>query len=212
MANADSPFGFRPIRHRNGAHYNGATNPYFIKDTSNQALFIGDPVIWNGTANTARVTSGTASYEIATLPEIVRATAGTTNKILGAIVSFDADPTALENQFRLNATERVAQVCDDPDVIYEIQADSATDLGAVSVGANADFVLTHGGSTVTGLSGAELDGSQVAQTAAHQLIIMRAINRADNDPTLTHSNWEVMISNHSFITGMNAANEGALGV
>lgn len=213
MANADSPFGFRPIRHRNGAAYNGSTNPYFIKDTSNQALFIGDPVIWNGTANTAKVqVPGAGDFEIATLPEIVRATAGTTNKILGVIVGFAADPTALENQYRLNATERVALVCDDPDVIFEIQADSATDLGATAVGANFDFVLTHAGSTVTGLSGAELDGSQEAQTAAHQLIIVRAINRADNDPTLTHANWEVMISNHSLVTGMAAANEGALGV
>ena len=45
MANTDSPFGLRPIRHRNGAAYNGAANPYYINSTYATALFIGDPVV-----------------------------------------------------------------------------------------------------------------------------------------------------------------------
>ena len=214
MANADTPFGFRPIKHRNGAPYNGAANPYYVKSTSNNAVFIGDPVTWNGTSNTAAVTvPGGGTFAIGTLPEVLRTAAGATNKITGVIVGFYASPTALENQYRVDATERVALVCDDPDVIFEIQADSATDIGATAVGANTVFVGAAGtGSTTSGLSGVELDGSEIGTEAQDQIIIMRAVNREDNDATLTHSKWEVMISNHSLIPPGADENEGVLGV
>ena len=55
MANTDSPFGLKPIRHRNGAPYNGAANPYYIPASYGTALVIGDPVIKSGTSNTAEV-------------------------------------------------------------------------------------------------------------------------------------------------------------
>lgn len=45
MANIDAPFGLRPIRHKSGAPYNGAVNPYYVASTYATALFIGDPVI-----------------------------------------------------------------------------------------------------------------------------------------------------------------------
>ena len=213
MANIDSPFGFRPVRHRNGAVYNGAVNPYFVKNTTNNALFEGDPVIVNGTANTAEVSVvGAGKFAIGTLPEILRATAGDTNRITGVIVSFAADPVALENVHRLDSTERIAWVCDDPDVIFEVQSDSANALGAVDVGDNANFVLTHAGSTTTHLSGAELDTASVTSDASFQLLIMRAVNREDNDATLVHAKWEVLISNHTHTGGGAAANEGVLGI
>jgi len=55
MANIDAPFGLRPLRHRNGAPYNGAVNPYYIAGDV-AALFIGDPVVKTGESNTAAIT------------------------------------------------------------------------------------------------------------------------------------------------------------
>ena len=213
MANTDTPFGFRPVRHRNGANYNGAVNPYWVENAADNTLFIGDAVIATGTANTALVVvPGAGSFPPSTLPKILRVTAGDTNRVTGVIVSFSADPTALENQYRLNSTERVAWVCDDPDVIFEIQGDSAQTIDATDVGNNADIIFTHGGSTTTGLSGMELDGSTITANASNQLIIMRAVNRADNDASLIHAMWEVMISNHTMTGGGAASDDGVLGV
>ncbi len=212
MANANAPMGFRPVRHRSGAPYTGAANPYYISNASNNTVFVGDPVLWTGTSNTALVEVVGGRFPIGTLPTVLRASAGAGNKITGVIVGLMPDPTALENKHRVNSTARVCWVCDDPDVIFEIQADSATDLGATAVGANFNFILDESGSTVTGLSGAELDGSDMGTEAQDQLIVMRAVNREDNDATLTHSKWEVMISNHSFIPPGADENEGVLGV
>ena len=213
MANADTPFGLRPVRYLTGAVYNGAVNPYWVENSSDNALFIGDAVIATGTANTAIVTvPGAGSFPPSTLPKILRITAGDTNRVTGVIVSFAADPVALENVHRLNSTERVAWVCDDPDVMFEIQGDSAQTIDATDVGNNADIIFTHSGSATTALSGMELDGSTITADASNQLIIMRAVNREDNDASLIHAKWLVMLSNHTMRSGGAATNDGVLGV
>ena len=209
MANADTPFGLRPIKHRNGAPYNGAANPYYLPASYGTAMFIGDPVIKTGTSNTAAVkVPGVGSFPIGTMPEINKATAGDGNRITGVIVGFAALPTNLESKHNPASTERVALVCDDPDVIFEIQADGA--IPAASMGLNAVLIYTHSGSTTTGLSGVELDTTSDAPAAdaSNQLLILRAVNREDNDTTLTHAKVEVMINQHT----ENQGTVGTLGV
>ena len=213
MANVDTPFGLRPVRHLNGDPYNGAVNPYWVENASDNALFIGDAVVVTGTANTALITvPGVGDSPPSTLPKILRAAAGDGVRITGVVVSFSADPTALENVHRIDATERVAWVCDNPDVVFEIQGDSAQTIAATDVGDNANLIFTHSGSTTTGLSGMELDGSTITSDASNQLMIMRGVNRPDNDLDLTHAKWLVMISNHTMRSGGANANEGVLGI
>lgn len=198
MANADTPFGLRPIRHRNGAAYNGAVNPYHVPSSYATSLFIGDPVVKTGTANTARVSApGVGTFEIGTLPDINKATAGDGNAITGVIVGFAPDPTGLDVIYGPASTTRVALVCDDPDVVFEIQADGA--IAATQVGLNAVLIYTHAGSTVTGRSGAELDTTSdvPAADASNQLTIQRVVNRLDNEAGSTWTKVEVKINNHT---------------
>lgn len=209
MANADTPFGLRPIKHRNGATYNGAINPYYIPSTYATALFIGDAVIKTGTSNTAGVTLPSAGeFAIGTLPEINAAAAGDGNRITGVIVGFSPDPAGLDRKHNPASTERIAYVCDDPDVIFEIQADGA--VPAASVGLNAVLIATHSGSTTTGLSGMELDTTSdvPAADASNQLLILRQVNRPDNEPNLIHNKIEVLINQHT----ENQGTVGTLGI
>lgn len=198
MANVDARIGLTPIRHRNGANYNGAVNPYYLPVGYDVAMFVGDPVIKTGTANTTIVDApSTGQFQVGTLAEINKATAGDGNRITGVIVGFAPNPDNLTLKHNPNKTERVALVCDDPDVIFEIQADGA--IPATSIGLNANLIFTHSGEAATGISGVELDTtSDVPDTdATNQLLIMRASNRVGNDTTLTHANVEVMINQHT---------------
>ncbi|MCP5072934.1 MAG: hypothetical protein GY947_06515 [Rhodobacteraceae bacterium] len=197
MANKDMPTGLRPVRHRNGAPYNGAVNPYYLPSSYATAMFVGDPVVKTGTSNTAAVELPTGKWAIGTMPEINKTAAGDGNRITGVIVGFSAAPDSLGNNYNPASTERVALVCDDPDVIFEVQADGA--VPAASVGLNAVLIYTHSGSTTTGLSGAELDTTSDAPAAdaSNQLLILRAANREDNDTTLTHAKVEVLINQHT---------------
>lgn len=196
--NTDTPFGLRPVRYRDGSPYNGAVNPYFINSSYNTALFIGDPVIKvAGGSNTAAV----GPYPIGTLPEIQRATAGDGNAITGVIVGFAPLPTNLGLQYNTASTERVAFVCDDPNVMFEIQADGA--IAAATVGLNANLIYTHSGSTVTGRSGAELDTTSDGPDAdaSNQLTILRVVNRADNYAATSFTKVLVSINQHTELTG-----------
>lgn len=214
MANVDTPFGLRPIRHRNGAPYNGAVNPYYVPSTYATAMFIGDAVLKTGTSNTAEVSApGAGKFAIGTLPEINVITVGDANWITGVIVGFAANPDNLTQQYKPASQERIVYVCDDPDVIYEVQADGA--IPAASVSLNAVLIATHSGSTSTGYSGMELDTTSdvPAADASNQLLIMRAVNREDNDTTLTHAKVEVLISLHTEAHGTTVATtDGILGI
>lgn len=205
MANADTPFGLRPLRHRNGAPYNGPATPYYIPASYGTALYIGDPVVITGTANTAAVNvPSVGSFPAGTLQEINKATAAGGNYISGVIVGFAASVSNLSNQYNPASTERVALVCDDPDVIFEIQEDGVgATLAAVDMGLNADLVYTHAGSTYTGQSGAELDISTKATTNTLQLKILRLVNRTDVELG-ANGKLEVMINLHTqrYTTGI----------
>jgi hypothetical protein len=194
MANTDAPFGLKPIRHKSGAPYNGACNPYYVPSTYATALYIGDAVIKTGTANTAVV----EGYPIGSLPEINAATVGDGNAITGVIVGFGPNRANLSQQYNPASTARVVWVCDDPDVVFLIQADSQAALAVTSVGLNAVLIATHAGSTVTGLSGLELDTTTDAPAAdaSNQLTILRFHPSEDNE-VLTHAKMEVMINNHT---------------
>ena len=216
MANADTPMGLKPLRHKSGAPYNGAVTPYYIFSTYATALYVGDPVTRVATANTAAVKTNVGTFGIGTLPSIEKTTAGDSNtdaeRQTGVIVGFSALPTDLSKQYNPASTERVALVCDDPDMVFEIQADGA--IPAASMGLNAIFIYTHAGSTATGRSGAELDttGTAPAADASYQMRILRAVNREDNDTTLTHAKVEVVLNNHTEAHGMTTNAAGTLGI
>jgi hypothetical protein len=198
MPNVDAPFGLRPIRHKSGAAYNGSFNPYFVPSTYATALFIGDPVIKTGTSNTAIVTAAAAGkFGIGTLPEINKAAAGTTNRVTGVIVGFAPDPDNLGRIHNPASTARVVYVCDDPDVVFEIQADGT--IAAAQVGLNACFIYTNAGSTVTGRSGAELDTTSAvpATTVGFQMQIQRVLNQEDNEAASDFTICEVRLNTHT---------------
>lgn len=198
MANNDAPFGLRPVRHRNGASYNGAVNAYYVPSTYATALFVGDPVVKTGTANTSQV----GGFQPGTLPEVNKASAGDTNAITGVIVSFGtASPNDDDKVYNPASTERIVYVADDPDLVFEIQADGT--LAETQVGLNAVLIYTNSGDTNTGLSGAELDTTSdvPAADASNQLTIQRFVNRTDQEVG-ANSVVEVKINNHTEAHGV----------
>lgn len=210
MANPDTPFGLRPIRHRNGAPYNGAVNLYYKAADYATALFVGDPIIKvvGGSNDVAVDAPGAGHFPLGTLPEAELAPVTDDTLITGVIVGFAANPNALETKHSPASTEAVMYVCDDPDVIFEIQADGIVPV--LSMGLNAQMIATHAGNAITGISGRELNisGDPPSAEASNQLLILRAVNREDNDTTLTHAKVEVMINRHT----QNQGTVGALGI
>lgn len=180
MANSDTPFGFKLVGHTSGSPMNARLTRYSIPASDGTAVFIGDAVKSTGSADTVGV------------PAVIQAAAG--NTIRGVVVAFEPLLTNLETKHRLASTLRYALVCDDPEAIYEVQEDSVgNNLAATDVGDNFEIIVAAG-STVSGLSGMELDSSTAAGATA-QLRVLGLVQRADNEIG-ANAKWLVRINEH----------------
>lgn len=198
MANADTPFGLRPVGHPLGLS-KAQIRTYYVPASYGTALFPGDPVVKTGTSNTAEVSApGVGTVPIGTMAEVNKATAGDDNPITGVIVGVAASPDALGRRYLPASTGGVVFVNDDPQTEYEIQADE--DIVAADIGLNAALVYTNAGDTNTGQSGAELDSSTVATTATLQLRIINVVPKTDNEAGSNFTKVRVRINRHSEIT------------
>lgn len=154
MANQDTPFGLKPVRHAKGGTIR--TNAYEIASGLASNIFTGDPVIPVNTAKRINIATSTVpligvfggvSY-VDALGEV-------------QIRPYWASGTTLKANSIAEAT-----VYDDPDILFAIQGDE--DIVADDIGAEADTVIGSG-NTATGQSTTELDSSLI--TTSGQLRI-----------------------------------------
>jgi len=188
MANVNKVNGFKPFRYMNGAPYNGAFTKYVVPSGDGTALFVGDLVKADGTGDLA---TG--------LRTVIRATAA--GAVIGAVVGFEPDPTALNTpQYRVASTRRIVYVADDPNLLFVAQEDGdTTPIAVASIGLNASLISTSGGSTVSGNSGMQIDSSSVSATETIELKLMSAVQSPDNELVTSgqaYTRWVVKINNH----------------
>lgn len=173
MANANAPYGLSPVRTVSGQVYTGAARTYSILSTNATNLFIGDPVIVAGTADANGV------------PNVVRATGGSGNFVTGVIVGFltaypnNTSAPNLNITYWPTSTAGYAMVCDDPDMLYSVQASGA--IAITDMSNNANITLSTAGSTVTGYSGAMLDSASIGTAATKQLRIIEVAQLPNNE-------------------------------
>jgi len=186
MANQDAAFGMRPLRMIGGQAFHGGQSRYRIAANYGTNIFQGDMV--------AQVTGGTVE---------VHADGGTV-PIVGVFNGCRfTDPTTGKETFKnfypasTNASDIEAFIIDDPNVIYEIQCDAAFPIADLF--GNFDIVYTTSGSTVTGISGAELDVTTGATTAGLPLKAIDISQDPENsDVSSDATNVQVVIQNSIF--------------
>ena len=186
MANANAPFGLRPVKGVNGQVVTGAPRQYSHLASDGTALFIGDPVKLAGTASTINGV---------TMPDVVRAATG--DVILGVVTGIV--PTSRDTLgYGAASTAYTLFVDDDPNTLFEIQdANSGTALTTADIGLNANFVAGTG-STYTNQSCFTLDNTTEATTNTLDLKIVNVVNRAHVDNASSPLRFLVRINRHQF--------------
>ena len=186
MANLDAPFGLRPARTSISSQQQ---NRYRIAANYNTSIFQGDLV--------AMVTGG----------GIERVAAGGSGFILGVFNGCEfTDPTTGKPTFSnhypasTNASDIIANVIDDPNAVFVIEADAAypvTDLAG-----NYDILATAG-DTTSGTSRIELEVGTSDSTVA--TLPLKAIDISqdpeNSDTSTANTNVIVKINNHLFSAG-----------
>ena len=156
MANKDVAFGFRPVRHLTGGLIR--TNEYKIAANYGTSIFQGTPVL--------AVTAGGI--------EVADDSSGTPSVILGIFGGcFYTDPTTSKPTFSnyypasTNASDIVAQVYDDPRIVFEVQHDGT---GTAAMNFGGFDLVGKSGSTTSGRSSGELDTTSVTTSGQFKQI------------------------------------------
>jgi hypothetical protein len=185
MANKDAAFGCKPVRMMGGAPYSGGQSRYRIASGVTTPLFQGDLV--------TQLTAGVLGRHVAT---------GTV-PIIGVFngVSY-TDPTTGEQVFKnyypgsITASDIIANVIDDPDVVFEVQADDTFPVADLF----GNFDIVDGstvGDTNSGRSNLELDVTTGNTTVTLPLKCIDISQDPDNDDVASsNTNVLCVIQNH----------------
>ena len=194
MANVSEKFGLRPYKTLGGHSWNNQQNRYTISSNYGTAIFQGDLVI------------------PATDGDIERHTAGNATPIIGVFNGcFYTDPTTKKPTFsnhypgNIVASDIVANVIDDPQTLFLIDADAAF----TRAGLFTNYSVTNvTGNTDTGISKVQLDVSEVSTSFSFALQAVDICQDPNNSDTgNANANVIVRINNH-FFQRNNAADTG----
>ena len=165
MANANTPFGLKPIRRAGSMPVSGGLTMYYHPASDATALYIGDPVVKNGSADAAGV------------PGCIRASAA--GVITGSVEGFVPDGVTDRVGYGAASTAFYVLVNDDPGAEFVIQ-DTAGTIAAADIGLNAE--LTAGaGNAYSKRSGFVLDSASKAATAGLAVKILGLAPIPGND-------------------------------
>jgi hypothetical protein len=174
MATTAAPYGLKPVKRADGMAYAGATSQYLI-DPAGEAtnLFYGQVVHIGADGYIALSTATGADGGTNALPTGTTLT-GSLGVFVGCeYVNDQGQPTFA--QYYPSGTSNGgairAYVVDDPNVLFQVQADGAMDQS--DIGANTFFAAaqsTSTGNTATGNSTSAVDATTKTTTAAFRIV------------------------------------------
>lgn len=203
MANANKLNGFTPVGYLNGADWDGRGRIYTIPAANTNAFQVGDPVKQLAGADS------TFYY-----PCVDIGTAGTPS--VGVVLGLSTnkrgmgpwvDPTQLNVILHRPAAAQTvdwyALIADDPNIVFEIQEQTAgaagTNFTQAAAGKNANFAV--GTAAAPGwMSAAYLDnGTAAAATATYNCRLLGLKQSIDNAPGAWQK-WWVIFQSHAYVT------------
>lgn len=205
MATTSRPRGLQPVKMIGGRPANWGQTLYKIPDGYATAIFNGDPVVMTASGSTR----GTIARMNATATATTITSSGTW---LGVFLGCEyVDPTTKQPTWRQYYPGSItpasgsiyAHVIDDPDALFEIQADGA--LAQTTLGTNAAIIQTAVGNTTTGNSGLQLDASSVESTSSLPLRIVDFVTRPESSIGDTYTDAIVRLNTHFHRTATGVA-------
>ena len=189
MANVAEKYGLRPVRKLDGSPFINAQNRYRIAANYGTPIFQGDLV--------KPVTGG----------GIERAVANTSDRVIGVFNGvYYTDPTTQKPTWKnyypgtVNASDIMATVIDDPNVVYSIDSDGAFAVADIY----KNFAITNvTGNTATGISKVQLDYSVSGLTTSGTVLTAIDISQDVDNSTVGSANVDVLvrINNHFYSQG-----------
>lgn len=186
MANTSRINGFKPVKHLNGAPYNGQANLYEVPSTEAVPVFIGDLVKLSDQAATSLYPAVEAvvgaSAQIAAGP-ILGAVVGIVNSKFDPVAgALSTGSISLDTPvYRPASTKQFVLVADSTDLVFEAEADAS--VAATSIGLNVGVgAASHTNPLLNGASPMYVYSTTAPDTTSTRpLQIVGIVNRPDNE-------------------------------
>ena len=191
MANVSRPRGLSPVGYLNGSPWNGAARKYYATAPA-AGLFVGDPVTTSGTADANGIMGVTIGVAGSAICGVVVAVLPAND---GA-VSLVGTTVDLASRSLAGSTSGYVLVCDDPQVIFEIQEALTTPFAITDVGANCNFLIAAGAAAYSD-SATTTAVAAPTTTSTLNLKILGLAQKPDNAVGL-YAKLLVMINNHQY--------------
>ena len=166
MATTAAPYGFKPVNLIGGQAYAGSTRQIKIASAYDTNIFNGS-IVSIVAAGTIEIVA-TVGSNSSVFP------AGTVGVFVGCSYT---DPNSSQKTFSqywpasTSASDAVGYIVDDPDVVFQVQADAT--MAQATLGANAPLAAvqsTSTGSTTTGNSTSALDATVATTTQGFRVV------------------------------------------
>lgn len=200
MANLIGPRGFVPSRYRDGSAWDGQVNMYYIPAADTNQYNPGDAVKSaaggdaNGIPQVVKITNGTDTARGVIFGCLVA------NPNLPSLVGTNLDLT-VQNIPATKTKDYYVLVCDDPNVLYELQDDGLNPGTTVAAACNKNATYTVTNPTAPQQNSATvLNSGSIATTATLSLKLMGLVQKPNNAYG-ANATWIVMFNEHEFQGG-----------
>ena len=174
MATTAAPYGLKPVKRADGMAYAGATSQYLIDPAGEATNLFNGQVVHIGADGYIALSTATGADGTTNALPTGTALTGSLGVFVGCeYVNDQGQPTF--SQYYPSGTANggaiKAYVVDDPNVLFQVQADGAMDQS--DIGANTFFAAaqsTSTGRTATGNSTTAVDATTVTTTAAFRIV------------------------------------------
>jgi len=195
MANTSRIRGLVPVGTLSGSPWASHVRMYAVAAANPTAIFRGDAV--------KLVPSDTAgTWGAETMPAVRAAAAG--DALLGVCVGPLVNRAISQTEapgYLPASTAGFILVAIGTDVLYEVQDDASATIGTTHFG-NVGNLVAGAGSATTGVSAYTLNATDTnANTSGHQMLLVSAGAKIDNDPTAVSAKWIVRINNSQIKLG-----------
>lgn len=179
MAATSAPYGLKPINLLGGQGFAGSTRLYAIPSNYAVSIQYGDPVIITNTGSTRGTIARMNATTTATTVTSTGGGFGFVGVFLGCTYTDPVFGKVFRQTYVANtvASDIQAYVADDPDALFQIQADGS--LTQTALGCNASLIQTVAGSSGYFGSGLGLQASSIATTNTLPLRIVDFVTIGD---------------------------------
>ena len=171
MATTAAPYGLKPVKRADGMAYAGATSQYLIDPAGEATNLFNGQVVHIGADGYIALSTATGADGTTNALPTGTALTGSLGVFVGCEYENDLGQTVYSQYYPSGAINAKALVVDDPNVLFQVQADGAMDQS--DIGANTFFAAaqsTSTGRTATGNSTSAVDATTKTTTAAFRIV------------------------------------------